>query len=100
MFAREPGAADRTTRSRDGARDALYSGRMGPRRLEVLAAAALLLLAAPARGQSIKEEYDRRYGPVVEVSLSDLMDNANAYQGRAVRTRGRLDIPDSSTGGR
>jgi hypothetical protein len=54
-----------------------------------------LLLAAPAPAQDSytrDSDYERRYGQPVDVSLSDLIQNPEAYHERAVRTRGRLDL--------
>lgn len=59
------------------------------------AAAAVLALLAPAaaQGQYTREsEYDRLYGQPVDVSITDLVNNPEAYRSRAVRTRGRLEV--------
>lgn len=73
-----------------------YTRPMRPRRLLVLffAASAAVL---PARSQTIGEsetysQYEMRYGDPVEVSISDLIQTPTAYEGRAVRTRGRFEM--------
>jgi hypothetical protein len=57
---------------------------------------ALLLLAAPAAfaqsvGQAL-DRYEMQYGEPVDVSISDLVQNPDSYEGKAVRTRGRLNM--------
>jgi hypothetical protein len=52
--------------------------------------ALLLALAAPAFAQS--GYYDARFGQAVDVTLDDLLQNPESYDGRAVRTKGRLDF--------
>ncbi len=65
-------------------------------------ALALVLAALPAvaqNGQYVESQYEGRYGVPVDVTLSDLAQNGPSYDGRAVRTRGRLMV-DSSQGQR
>jgi hypothetical protein len=50
----------------------------------------LVLLASPARAQI--DEYESRYGATVAVSLDDLLQMPESYVGKAVRTRGQLDM--------
>jgi hypothetical protein len=54
----------------------------------------LVLLAAPARAQT--DEYEMRYGATVAVSLDDLLQMPESYLGKAVRTRGQLDMLPST----
>src|SRR6185369_313116 len=53
------------------------------------AAAAILVMPPPAAAQS---SYDQLYGQPVDVSITDLAQNPDAYIDRAVRTRGRLEL--------
>jgi hypothetical protein len=58
-------------------------------------AAATLLHARPAAAQSSyaqPSQYDQLYGEPVEVSVTDLAQNPEAYYERAVRTRGKLEM--------
>ncbi len=61
----------------------------------MLRRAALLALLAfpslPLAGQYVSQ-YEYQYGRPVDVSLTDLAMNPEAYDGRAVRTSGRLDF--------
>jgi hypothetical protein len=71
------------------------------RRRAVLAV-LLLLVAGPASAQVIGQpldRYEQQYGEPVDVSISDLVQNATSYDGRAVRTRGQLEM-DAQTGQR
>lgn len=52
------------------------------------AAALALLVASSARAQST---YDR-YGEVVDVNIQSLADTPSAYDGRAVRVKGRFEL--------
>lgn len=64
-----------------------------------LAVAALLALPFPALAQVDVGQagyYEARYGEPVDVSLSDLLQNGGSYDGRAVRTSGRLDLSSAS----
>jgi hypothetical protein len=56
--------------------------------------ALALLLAHPALSQqdAPASRYEMLYGTPVDVSLSDLVQNAMAYSNRAIRTTGRLDM--------
>ncbi|HUF35049.1 MAG TPA: Ig-like domain-containing protein [Gemmatimonadales bacterium] len=60
-----------------------------PRGVLVVALAALLSPALPALAQS---DYEARFGEPVDVSLDDLLQGSGQYEGRAVRTSGRLDL--------
>jgi hypothetical protein len=64
------------------------------RRLACLAAGAgIVLLAAPAPPAAAQvSEYEMRYGAPVEVSLDNLLQMPESYTGRAVRTRGPLEM--------
>jgi hypothetical protein len=60
-----------------------------------LALAATLFAPAFASAQDSytrDSEYERRYGQPVDVAISDLVQNSSAYENRAVRTRGRLEL--------
>ncbi|HSD65691.1 MAG TPA: Ig-like domain-containing protein [Vicinamibacteria bacterium] len=61
-----------------------------------IAGPAVLLagLAAPAAAQVT--EYEMRYGQVIEVSLDDLLQMPESYNGRAVRTHGQLEMEPST----
>jgi hypothetical protein len=65
-------------------------------------AIALLALAAPTRAQvaagigGTDEQYERLYGPPIDVALDALINGAAQYGGRAVRTTGRLDVTHGS----
>ena len=62
-----------------------------------LGVAVLAGLAAPARAQM--NEYEQRYGgQVIEVRLDDLIQMPENYVGRAVRTRGQLELEATSNG--
>lgn len=67
-----------------------------PRGGLVLALSTLLLPGASALAQS---DYEARYGEAVDVRLDDLLQNPEQYQGRAVRTSGRLDLSTTNMGG-
>ena len=57
--------------------------------------ALLLLLAPPAFAQGMgapMDRYDMQYGEPVAVSVSDLVQSPDSYDGKAVRTHGRLDL--------
>ena len=58
----------------------------------VLALSTLLLPGASALAQ----DYEARYGEPVEVRLDDLIQNPGQYEGRSVRTSGRLDLANPS----
>jgi Bacterial Ig-like domain len=63
----------------------------------VLAVAAVPALAQ--NSQYVESQYEGRYGVPVDITVSDLAQNAPSYDGRAVRTRGRLQV-DSAQGQR
>lgn len=67
------------------------------------AALAFALWAAPALAQDnaqyVESRYEGLYGVPVDVLLSDLTQNGSSYDGRAIRTKGRLDL-DASSGQR
>ena len=53
------------------------------------------VLAVPALAQESgggMDRYEAMYGQPVDVSIDDLMSQSTAYQGRAVRTKGRLEM--------
>jgi hypothetical protein len=56
----------------------------------VSALALLLAIVGPAAAQV--SEYEARYGPTIEVSVDSLLDMPEQYEGRAVRTRGSLEM--------
>jgi len=59
------------------------------------AAATVLVFPASASAQTSygrQSEYEQTYGQPVDVSISDLAQNPDAYVERAVRTRGRLEL--------
>jgi len=59
-------------------------------------AAALLLLSPCALAQEGYDRYEGMYGTPVDVTLSDLASAASvSYQGRAIRTHGRLELDHS-----
>lgn len=67
---------------------------MGRSRVAFLVAASLLILGShdsPAQYGSTSR-YEAMYGTPVDVALSDLIQNGIAYEGRAVRTRGRVQL--------
>jgi hypothetical protein len=53
---------------------------------------ALLALSATLRAQSSYNDYDLIYGPIVDVTIYDLVQGVEGYDGRGVRTKGRLDL--------
>ena len=60
-----------------------------------LLAAGLLALGVPAHAQmgpSVGSDYDSIYGPIQDVELSDLVFGVAPYDGRGVRTKGRLTM--------
>ena len=69
---------------------------MGRLRLTALAVPLLAALAAPSVAQV--NEYEMRYGgTVVEVSVDNLLQMPESYTGRAVRTRGQLEMVPGRT---
>jgi hypothetical protein len=59
------------------------------------AAATVLVFPTSAAAQTSYEresQYDQTYGQPVDVSITDLTQNPDAYLERAVRTRGRLEL--------
>jgi hypothetical protein len=67
--------------------------RLSPR---LVALAALALVAArPAAAQV--SDYEMLYGQTVEVALDTILEMPEMYQGKAVRTRGQLDLTPGST---
>jgi hypothetical protein len=59
------------------------------------AAAAALLVPGPARAQTSfgrESEYEVRHGAPIDVSITDLEQNPDAYLDKAVRTHGSLDL--------
>jgi hypothetical protein len=68
-------------------------------RTSILAALTLSLLAglaSPAAAQT--NEYEMRYGQVVEVALDTILQMPEMYEGKAVRTRGELELVPSTRG--
>ena len=60
-----------------------------------LALVALLAAATTPAGAQYLSRYEAEYGPPIDVSLTDLAMNPESYDGRAVRTSGRLDAGNS-----
>jgi hypothetical protein len=58
-----------------------------PKRLLALLWLAALSASTPAQSQ----DYEQLYGPIVEASLASLARDAGYYDGRGVRTTGRID---------
>jgi hypothetical protein len=60
------------------------------------AAILLALTAATVTGQIVQtgeiSRYEMQFGKPVDVTLSDLVQNPESYEGRAVKTRGKLDM--------
>jgi hypothetical protein len=61
----------------------------------VLAAVVLAVVARPAAAQV--SDYEMRYGRTAEVALDTILEMPEMYQGKAVRTRGQLDLTPGST---
>jgi hypothetical protein len=61
----------------------------------VALAALALAVARPAAAQV--SDYEMRYGRTVEVALDTILEMPEVYQGKAVRTRGQLDLTPGST---
>jgi hypothetical protein len=59
-------------------------------------AAAFFALAVPVAAQigsqSYSTDYDLLYGPIVDVTIEDLVFGVGNYDGRGVRTKGRLEL--------
>ena len=68
------------------------------RRSSVLALLALASL--PVRGQDpyTLNRYEQRYGTPVEVALYELIQNGSSYEGRAIKTKGDLELESSQNG--
>jgi Big-like domain-containing protein len=67
-------------------------------RSRILAGLLLALpLAAPARAQT--QDYEAMFGPPVDVSIDDLLQNPESYERRAVRTRSRIEVDINTTPG-
>jgi len=64
--------------------------------LAVLLVAGMGRPAAAQLGGGRVDRYEALYGEPVDVSLEDLVNFGTQYQGRAVRTRGRLEVPVGS----
>jgi hypothetical protein len=65
--------------------------------------ACVAFLAAPAAAQlegQPTSRYEAMFGPPVDVTIDDLVQNPVAYQERAVRTHGRMDLDGGRTSGR
>ena len=69
---------------------------MVPRRFAVLVLAALFgaspAFAQISAGGEGVSQYEMRFGEPVSVSIEDLVQNPSAYEGRAVRTHGKLEL--------
>jgi hypothetical protein len=78
--------------ARPGAPLALSARRPGRPAL-LLAALCLAagLAGAPATAQGV-DNYEQMFGPVVDVAIDDLVHDPSVYDGRGVRTRGRLEV--------
>src|SRR5262245_24254817 len=74
---------------------------MSAGRLSLLAALLCAGGHVPALAQGSygtgSNQYEQRYGPPVDVSLDDLVRTPEAYEDRAVRTKGRLELLMAST---
>lgn len=74
-----------------------------PRRYVWITAPFLILVlgaaSAPVLAQGVPNTYELRYGDPVDVSLEDLFNSPEVYEGRAVRTTGHLE-PDVGGGRR
>ncbi len=57
-----------------------------------LASALALCLGLAATAAAQVSDYEARYGPTIEVSVDQLLDMPEQYAGRAVRTRGTLEM--------
>jgi len=69
----------------------LYSGMRRLRWAAVLSGLAVVAgISVPAAAQV--SEYEMRYGKTIEVALDDLIRMPESYVGKAVRTRGQLDL--------
>lgn len=64
--------------------------RYWPRLARPLAAVAFLGISLPLAAQV--DPYEARYGATVDVSIDDLLQMPESYAGKAVRTRGRLEV--------
>lgn len=60
-----------------------------------LLAALVLACAAPVAAQM--DDYEARFGPPVDVALDDLVGSGASYEGRAIRTKARLEMVDLGT---
>jgi hypothetical protein len=69
--------------------------------VRVLLLAGLLAFAVPAAprqmGPSMGADYDAIYGPIVDVELSDIVFGVVDYDGRGVRTKGKLVLDSLTT---
>jgi len=62
---------------------------------DLLPCALFAASAAPAAAQV--SDYDMRYGQTIEVTVDNLLQMPESYVGRAVRTRGELDMVPSTS---
>jgi hypothetical protein len=58
----------------------------------------VLLTLAASPGAAQVDEYEARYGQTVEVSIDDLLQMPESYEGRAVKTRGTLEMQPRAGG--
>jgi len=71
--------------------------RSHPRLSPGLVALAALALAAGRPAAAQVSDYEMLYGRTVEVALDTILEMPELYQGKAVRTRGQLDLTPGST---
>jgi len=69
--------------------------RAGARAVLPLLAVVAAGMSGPAAAQTT--EYELRYGKTIEVSLDTLLQMPESYVGKAVRTRGQLDLTPATT---
>ena len=63
-----------------------------------LAPALALSLGLAAAADAQVNEYEGRYGPTIDVSVDSLLDMPEQYVGRAVKTRGQLEMIPTGSG--
>jgi hypothetical protein len=65
---------------------------MGRCTLAVLSPFLVLLALAAGPAAAQVDEYEMRYGRTIEVSIDDLIQFPESYEGKAVRTKGTLEL--------
>lgn len=65
----------------------------------ILRTASVALLVGMGAAAAGAQDYEQRYGPIADVTLDDLYNLGESYQGRGVRTSGRLDMSVTLNGG-